>query len=90
MTSTTLVRPEASQNTLSGLYAVQEAGLPVVVGAPVSAESRAALSRPGIALVEDSERVFDIVRRVLDSSDETSRPREDQAHRSAQSHRRRS
>lgn len=75
MTSTTLVRPEAYENTLSGLYVAQAKGLPVIVGAPVSAESRAALQKANIALVEDSERVFEIVRRVLDTTGEEARPR---------------
>lgn len=75
MTSTTLTRPEAYQNTLAGLYLVQGKGLPIVVGAPVSPESREALAKANIALVEDSERVFEIVRAVLDTTGEAERPR---------------
>lgn len=73
LTSTTLVRPDGAANTLPGLINVARRGVPLVVGAPVSAESRAALRDAGIGLVEDSERVFNIVRRVL-SLDEEGRP----------------
>ncbi|MDB5470554.1 MAG: Acetyl-CoA synthetase [Caulobacter sp.] len=75
MTSTTLVKPESYENTLAGLYLAQAKGIPVIVGAPVSAISREALAKANIALVEDSERVYEIVRSVLDTTGEADRPR---------------
>lgn len=66
LTSTTLIRPEGVAVTLPALQAAKARGAQIIVGAPVSDASRAALRESGIGLIEDSERVFNIVRRVLE------------------------
>jgi acyl-CoA synthetase (NDP forming) len=70
LTSTTLLKPEGIVVTVPALLGARAKGIPVIVGAHVAPEVRITLREAGIGLVEDSERVFDIVRMVLDPSAE--------------------
>lgn len=80
LTSTTLVRPIARDMVVDVLKSVQDRGIPVIVGAPVAPEIRERLREIGIGLIEDSERVFDAVRVILDAPPEARAEKAEEEH----------